>query len=379
MSSPTAPASSPPTSAHAPSGPHPATSTTTGTLAQALGGTLEGSPDLVITNLGGLDEATPGTLTFVRSAKFAKAWAGSKATAVLATRDIPLGGHDPATRAIIRVDDADLAMIKVLSMFSPKWHQPDPGVHPTAIIDPTATVAPSARIGAHSTVGPHCRIADHVVLHPGVTLGAHVAIGPGSVLHAGVVVYDRCTIGAQSILHANVTIGADGFGYRPDPAGRGLIKIPHIGTVQIGNAVEVGANSCIDRGKFGATVIGDGTKIDNLVQIGHNVRIGRACVICGVTGIGGSTVIGDGCIIAGHVGIADGIHIGARATISAKSGVISDVPTGEVHFGSPAGPHKEQMRAYAIMRRLPEIYRDIDELKRAARRAGWVDQRPGHD
>jgi UDP-3-O-[3-hydroxymyristoyl] glucosamine N-acyltransferase len=162
-----------------------------------------------------------------------------------------------------------------------------------------------------------------------------------------------------------VVIGADGFGYVPDPQGRGLIKLPHIGTVEIGNMVEIGACSCVDRGKFGATTIGDMTKIDNLVQIAHNVRIGRACIVCGGCAIGGSAVLDDGVMLAGQVGVRDGKHIGARAMISGGSGVMDDVPAGEVWFGTPAAPHKDQMRSFVALRHLSDHMR---ELRRAAKK-----------
>jgi UDP-3-O-[3-hydroxymyristoyl] glucosamine N-acyltransferase len=342
-----------------------ATSYTTGSIAAALKAELLGPADLPITGLQSIDQAGPGSLTFVRSEKFAHHWVMSKATAALVSRGIALSGHDPKTRAVIVVPDADLAMVEVLKLFLPPEHRPDPGVHPTAVVDPTARIGHGVRIGAYCVIGPRCVVGDGVVLHPRVTLGAEVAIGPMTVLHPGVVIYDRCTIGGQCILHGNVTIGADGFGYRPDPQGRGLVKIPHIGGVTVGHQVEIGAGTCIDRGKFGQTTIGDGTKIDNLCQIGHNVRIGRACVVCGVTGIGGSTTIGDGVIIAGHVGIKDGVTIGPRATISAKAGVLTDVPAGETYFGTPAGPHKEQMRAYAALRKLSDHLRAFKKLERA--------------
>ena len=168
-------------------------------------------------------------------------------------------------------------------------------------------------------------------------------------------------------------IGADGFGYLPGVEGGGLVKVPHLGRVVIGDDVEIGAASAIDRGKLGATVIGDGTKIDNHCQIAHNCRLGRDVIVCGMAGIAGSVTIEDGAIIAGHVGIADGLTIGARAVIAAKAGVISDVPAGEVWFGTPARPHREQMRALAALRKLPDQLRRLDQVEAALRSAGLWD------
>lgn len=338
-------------------------------------GELIGPPDLVIRGLTALDQsADDGQLGFIRSGKFAAQWAGSRASAALVSKGVEVPGHDPSRRALIIVENADLAMAHVLGMFEPKLHQPGPGVHPSAVVDPSAQLGQGACIGPFCVVGPRARIGDGAVLMARVTVGADVKIGPLTTMHPGVVIYDRCVIGAKCILHGNVVIGADGFGYLPDPQGRGLLKIPHVGLVEIGNAVEIGACSCIDRGKFGATTIGDGTKIDNHVQIGHNARIGRACIICGMCGIAGSVVLEDGVILAGSVGVIDGKRIGARATVSAKSGVMDDIPAGETWFGTPAGPHKDQMRSYVALRQLSKFLREVKRQAREAARGGGSGQ-----
>lgn len=347
------------------------TTHTTGSIAQAVNGRLVGRADLAIADLAALDQAGSQSLTFIRDKKFAVQWAGSKAAGALVTEGMTVPGHDEAGRALIYVADADLAMVKVLGLFDRGPERPPVGIHATSIVDPRAEIAPTARVGPLCIIGPGTKIGDHATLMGRVTLGAGVSIGAGSVLHPGVVVYDRCTIGMQTVLHANVSIGADGFGYRPDPQGRGLIKIPHIGTVQVGNGVEIGAGTCVDRGKFGATIIGDGAKLDNLVQIGHNARIGRCAIVCGVSGIAGSVTIGDGAIIGGHVGIADNLTVGAGAKIGAKSGVMCNVPAGEIWTGLPAAPHREQMRAWSGTKRLSDLIRDVHQLIEAAREAGW--------
>ena len=197
-----------------------------------------------------------------------------------------------------------------------------------------------------------------------VTIGPDAAVGRGTVLHPGVVIGARCTIGAGCTLHGGVIIGADGFGYRP--SARGPVKIPHIGNVEIGNGVEIGANSCVDRAKFGSTIVGEGTKIDNMVQIAHNCRIGRACLICGVTGIAGSVTLGDGVIIGGHVGIAANLTLGARCVIGAKSGVPRDVPAGATWWGFPAGPSRDAARCYALHRELPDLFKRLREIEKAS-------------
>ncbi len=347
------------------------TTHTSGSVALAVGGRLVGRDDLAIGDLAALDQAGPGSLTFIRDQAFAGKWRGARAGAALVSEHIEVKGHDAGERALIYVADADLAMAKVLGMFERKPEPPAVGVHPTAIVDATAKIAVTARIGPFCVVGARTVVGDHCTMMARVTLGAEVVIGPGTMLYPGVVVYDRCTIGAQCILHANVNIGADGFGYRPDPQGRGLIKIPHVGTVQIGNGVEIGAGSCVDRGKFGATTIGDGAKIDNLVQIGHNCRVGRCAIICGNSGLAGSVIVGDGAIIGGAVGVTDSINIGAGAKIGAKSGVMCDVPAGETWTGLPAAPHRGQLRTWSAAKRLPEALREIKKLVRLARDAGW--------
>ncbi len=247
-----------------------------------------------------------------------------------------------------------------------------PGIHPTAIVDPSATIGQGVHIGPHCIIGANTTIGDGVALVAQVYIGAEVSIGAISRLHPGVRVLDRCSIGSACELWPNVVIGSDGFGYVPSPDRRGLLKIPHIGTVEIGDGVEIGACSCVDRGKFGATTIGAGTKIDNHVQVGHNTQIGRGCIICGMVGIAGSVIMGDGVIVAGHSGIADGHTVGAGAVISAKAGVMCDVPPGETYFGTPAGPHKDQMRSYAALRKLSDHMREINRLKRAALRNGFL-------
>ncbi|MFN7020533.1 MAG: UDP-3-O-(3-hydroxymyristoyl)glucosamine N-acyltransferase [Phycisphaerales bacterium] len=334
-------------------------------IAAMVGGELVGAGGVNVHTAAGLELAEEGALTFIRSPKFAGAWAKSRASAALVTRGINVPGHDASRRALIVVDNADLAMVKVLALLRPADHEPAETDRARAHVDPTARLGRGVKVGVGAVIGPRSEIGDGCVLHANVTIGAEVRIGPGTTLYPGVVVYDRCAIGAQCIVHAGTSIGADGFGYVPDPQGRGLVKVPHIGWVEIGNGVEIGANSCVDRGKFGPTTIGDGTKIDNLVQIGHNARIGRACIVCGVTGIAGSVTIEDGVVIAGQVGIQDGRCIGARATISAMSGVMSDVPAGQTWFGIPAAPHTEQLRAEVALRFISSHLREIRAMIRA--------------
>ena len=335
-----------------------------------LGGTLVGTPNVRITGARGIESAGPSDLTFIRSAQFAAAWPTSKAGAAVVTQGVEVPGHDPASRALIAVPSADLAMAALLDKLAPKPVRPAAGVHPSSVVDPSARISPEARIGALCVIGPAASIDAGAIIHPRVTIGAGAKIGAQAELFPGVVIYDRCEIGPKSILHANTVIGADGFGFVPDPKTGGVAKVAHAGIVKIGVGVEIGANSCVDRAKFDATIIGDGTKIDNLVQIAHNCVIGRGCVICGVTGIAGSVKIGDGVTIGGSCGIGDALSLGDRSTLGGNSGLMHDLPAGETWLGYPAQPARAQLRTWSAVRELPEVLRAIKKILSGSARPG---------
>ncbi len=335
---------------------------TTRQVAEAVGGELRGPDDLTITGLEEVGRAGPDQLTFIGSQNYVEKWKASAARAAVVDRKIEVGAGDG--RALILVDHADLAIATLLERFAPPPVLPPLGVHPTAVIDPSAKIGADTRIGPYCVIGPDARIGDRCVLHSAVHVMAASSVGDDGTLWPGVVIRERCTVGDRCILHPNVTLGADGFGYRPAPDGRGMVKIPQIGTVAIGHDVEIGANTAIDRGKFSATVIGDGCKIDNLVQIGHNCRLGRAVAVSGSTGIAGSVTVGDGAIIGGMVAIKDHVTIGAGATLAGASQVMTDVPPGGTWAGSPARPFKEALREVAALRRLPDLMKDAKQLRR---------------
>jgi UDP-3-O-[3-hydroxymyristoyl] glucosamine N-acyltransferase len=331
---------------------------TTGQLAQTLGADLEGPPDLPLARLATLEDAAPGDLTFIRDQNYAAAWAASRASAAIVARRVALP-TPPAGRALLRVPDADQALVVILEDLARSMRpaRPAPGVHPTAVVHPSASIAPSAVVGPLCVIEPGARVDDGAWLVAQVYLGEHARVGKGSVLYPGVRVYDRCIIGNACFLHSGVVIGADGFGYLPAPPEKapstgGILKIPHVGNVEIADLVEIGANSCIDRAKFGSTTVGAATKIDNLVQVGHGCRIGRACLVCGACGLAGSVILEDGVVLAGQVGIKDGVRIGARATILAQSGVTQDVPPGERWWGFPAVPLRQFVQREAGLRKL---------------------------
>ena len=344
---------------------------TTGSIGEAVGAELAGPADIVIDRLETMDASKPGSLTFIRSSKFAGGWSSCGASAALVSRGVEVPGHDAATRTLLIVDDADVALIQVLELFAPASTRPAVGIDDRAAVSPDAQVAPSASIGPGCVVGARATIGEECVIGPNVVIGQDVSIGAETVMRAGCVIHDRCVVGARCSLHPNVVIGADGFGYRPSPDGPGVLKIPHIGNVRIGDDVEIGANACIDRGKLGSTIVGDGTKIDNLVQIGHNCVIGRACLICGHAGLSGSVTLGDGVVIGGGVGIADNVSLGDGSSVAAGSGVMNDVPAGEVWVGLPAANMRASAPNYAAFRSLAEHVREIKKLgKRVDRLEG---------
>ncbi len=338
---------------------------TTSALAERVAGELRGSPTLQIVGVNALNEASADQITFITDTAHAERWADVQAGAAVVSAGIEPKGHESQSRALIFVPQAELAMIEIARLFEPAPPVPDIGVHGTAVVDDAATLGRGVRIGPHVSVGPEAIIGAGVVLHAGVRIYAGAQIGDESVLHANAVVRERCHLGRRVILNQNVSIGADGFGYRPAADGKSLMKVPHLGIVILHDDVEIGANSCVDRGKFGATVVGEGTKIDNLCQIAHNCRIGRCCVIAGLTVLAGSVTIGDGTQVGGAVSIAEHVRIGAEARIGGKSGVTRDVPDGATYLGFPAVPSTEALRQWAAIRKLPNWMKRMSCLARA--------------
>jgi UDP-3-O-[3-hydroxymyristoyl] glucosamine N-acyltransferase len=326
-------------------------------IAQQLSGTIVGEATLVITGIEQIEIAEPGQLTFVGGKKYVPLWETSRASAALVSEGLVV---EPGQgRALIRVRNADLAMAEVLALFEPPAPVAATGIHPTATVEATATLGAGVTIGAGCFVGAGVQIGAGTKLYPHVTILDETRIGAQCILWPGVVIRDRCVVGNGCILHPNVSIGADGFGYRPAADGRSLVKIPQIGTVTLGDAVEIGANSCVDRGKFSATTIGAGTKIDNLVQIGHNCRIGRSCVIAACTGVAGSVTMGDGVMVGGCVALRDHITIGAGARIGGGAGVMADVAAGKTVLGAPADDYLQAMRQFAALKKLPDLIKHL--------------------
>ena len=318
---------------------------------EVLQGTIVGDPTLVMTSPEQLETALQHQISFIGQKKYEKLWAGSNAGAAIVNNDIAI---DPGKgKAFIKVGNADLAMSQVLEMFAPPPPVFRNDIHPTAVIDESATIGPGTRVGAGCYVGPHVKLGSNVTLYPNVTILDESLIGDNTVVWPGAVVRERCEIGSDCILHPNCTIGADGFGFRPSPE-KGLVKIPQIGNVIIGNSVEIGANSTVDRGKFSSTILGDGCKIDNLVQIGHNSKLGRFCIMAGNSGLAGSVTLGDGVMVGGSASIKDHLKIGDGAIVGAGSGVAADVPPIQVVLGYPAVDARKALKQWAILKKLAE-------------------------
>ena len=331
-------------------------------IVKLTGGQARGLTPTAITGVQTVDRADAGQMTFIGDEAHARRWPDSAAPIALVAESLDLAPGEG--RALVRVGDVDLALALVLEAMAPPAPAPPVGVHESAVVDASATLGQQVRIGPHCVIGPDAVVGDGAALHAHVTVMDEVTIGAGCTLWPGVVVRERCTVGEGTILHANVAVGADGFGYRPAPEGQGLVKIPQIGAVAIGRGCEIGAGVCIDRAKFGLTEIGDGCKIDNLVQIAHNCRLGRCVIIAGQTGLAGSVTVGDGVVIGGGCDIRDHLSIGAGAKIAGGAQVMNDVPAGETWAGSPAQEYHKAVREYAAVRQLPELMKKAKKMMR---------------
>lgn len=328
-----------------------------GQIAKAIGAALEGDAERSFGGLAALDTAGPDDLSFVVDARRATGLAECRAAAVLA----PEGMAVPAHLAVLRVKDVEAAVAAVLGLLAEPEDLPPPGVHPTAVVDPTAEIGAGVAIGPCAVVGPNVVLGDGVVLSAHVCLAAGVTVGEKTVLMPGAVIRERCRIGRRCRIHANAVIGTDGFGYYQRAGVHH--KVPHVGTVEIGDDVEIGACTCIDRAKFGATRVGDGSKIDNLVMIAHNVQLGRGALLAGFVGIAGSAKLGDYVVLGGHTGIRDNVVVGDRSMVAAYSAALSDVPADTVFAGIPGIPLEKWRRIVHTWTRLPEMRQVLKDLQ----------------
>ncbi|HOD11815.1 MAG TPA: UDP-3-O-(3-hydroxymyristoyl)glucosamine N-acyltransferase [Candidatus Omnitrophota bacterium] len=325
-------------------------------IAQYLSGKVQGDEHVVIRGISGIKEACEGDITFVANAKYFPLIEVTKASAIIAPSVLSAVGKN-----LIIVDNPSLAFAKIVSYVLGEQEHCVKGIHPTAVIAPDAKIGKNVHIGAYAVIENKAVIGDETIIYSGCFIGHETVIGQKCLLYPNVVIRERVSIGCKVIIHSGTVIGADGFGFANVEGVH--YKIPQVGTVVVEDDVEIGANVTVDRARFDKTFIGQGTKIDNLVQIAHNVIIGRHCIIVAQAGISGSVEIKDGAILAGQSGIAGHLTIGEGAVVAAQAGVTKSVPAKTFVSGYPAKPHEKAKKVNAALQRLPEYVKTIQELK----------------
>jgi UDP-3-O-[3-hydroxymyristoyl] glucosamine N-acyltransferase len=329
-------------------------------IAERTGGRVIGDANVRIARIAAVDDVDASALTFATDERFLRTALASRAAAVLADEKL-VDPRQSYAKPIVAVASPRLALAQLLAALEAPRPR-GPYTDPSATVDPTATLGASVYVGAQVTVGAGASIGAETVLAAGVVIGAGARIGAACMLHPHAYVADRCVLGDRVVLQSQAVIGSEGFGWAFLDGT--LQKIPQIGIVELGDDVEIGANTCIDRAQTGVTSVGTGTKIDNLCQIGHNCRIGRHTAIAAQTGLAGTTTIGDYVQVGGQAGFAGHLTIGSRAKIAGGAEVWSDVAEGAVVGGSPARPQRENLRAQASMRRLPKLYERVESLEK---------------
>ncbi|TAF19159.1 MAG: UDP-3-O-(3-hydroxymyristoyl)glucosamine N-acyltransferase [Verrucomicrobia bacterium] len=325
------------------------------TGAEAVEGAIAGP----ITGVAALAEATAADLSFLGNAKYADAVAASRAGAILVP--VAFAGKPAAGQAFLRVANPSYALALFCGVLEARlWPRPPAGIHATAVVAASAKIDPSAHVGPLCVIGEGAVVAAGAVLEARCHVGPRASVGADSWLKPGVVVGDYCVLGARCRIQSGAVIGSDGFGY--EPVNGEIRRIPQIGNVVLEDDVEVGANSTLDRARFSQTVVGRGTKIDNLVQIAHNVRIGRQCLITAQVGIAGSTTLGDHCVLGGQSGVAGHLTLGDRVKLGAQTGLFEDVPADGFMNGTPAVPFGLERRLVVLSRRLPDLFKKVDSL-----------------
>ncbi len=328
-------------------------------IAQILGCPPPTGEPLNVTGITALSDATATELSYVGSDAFTRELGNCKAAALIVQQNVKL--PPTWTKPVLLVTDAELAVAKVLAHFAPPVPRPPAGIDALAHVDATAVLGEGVAIGAFVFVGQRVRIGARSVIHPGVYIGDDTTLGENCELFPNVTIRERISIGNRVILHAGCVIGTDGFGYRWD--GKQQAKIPQIGTVIIEDDVEIGSNSCVDRAKFSTTRVGRGTKIDNLVQVGHNVQIGQHCILAGQVGLAGTSKLGNGAVMGGQSSVRDHVTVGEGSMIAGTSGVTDDVPPHSIYSGTPALPHRQSLREHKALRRLPDLLVQLKALQ----------------
>jgi UDP-3-O-[3-hydroxymyristoyl] glucosamine N-acyltransferase len=334
---------------------------TAATIAGFLKGEVEGNPDTVVNTVAKIEEGHKGALSFLANPKYEHYIYTTESSVVLVNRSFAPSSKINAT--LIRVDNAYEAFASLLKLVD-QARPRKKGIHPTAIIEPSAKVGSDLYIGPYAYIGENCVIGDNSAVYPHAYVGDNTKIGRNCILYSGVKIYHDCIVGEGCTIHAGTVIGSDGFGFAPQSETE-FMKIPQIGNVVIEDHVEIGANVAIDRATMGSTIIRKGVKIDNLIQIGHNVEIGENTVMAGQTGIAGSSKIGRNCMFAGQVGIAGHLKIADGTIIGAQSGIPGDVKKeNSILLGYPAFDHKQFLRSSIIFRKLPELKTKVDALEK---------------
>ncbi|HEY2740125.1 MAG TPA: UDP-3-O-(3-hydroxymyristoyl)glucosamine N-acyltransferase [Thermoanaerobaculia bacterium] len=350
-------------------------------LAELVGGRIEGDPEHVVEAIRTLDAAGPRDLSFLTHPRYRAQALASAAGALLVGPDFPpeLRSGDPAApqRHLLVAGEPSLALARLMKRLGAAADRPEPGVHPTAVVAPGAEVDPTAHVGPYAVIGAGSRIGAAAAVHALAVVGRDCVVGERAVLHPHAVLYDRTEVGDGSVVHAGAVLGSDGFGY----ATQGGVhhKVPQLGRVVVEGDVEIGANSTIDRATLGETRIGAGSKIDNLVQVGHNVQVGKHCILCGQAGIAGSAHLGDYVVLAGQAGVSGHIELGKGAQVAAKSAALGPVPAGGKVAGIPAVDLRRWKRQFVMINRLEEMSRRLRALERKVGAGEAGEERDGRD
>lgn len=328
---------------------------------------LSGDPELAVFGVASLLDATREEASFLGNEKYFQDFLHTSAGIVLVPPGLPAY---PENTAFVEVDNPSMAFNALVKYFMASAYRFAPGIHPTAIIDPSASFNPDKiHVGAYTCIGAHCVIGDGTDIGNGCDIGDGVTMGENCRLYAHVTIRERCKLGSRVTIQPGAVIGSDGFGFLMGDNGR-YVGIDQVGIVELGDDVDVGANTTIDRARFGRTIVGEGTKIDNLIQLGHNVVVGKHCVIAAQTGIAGSTKVGDYATIAAQVGISGHLKIGSKSVMGAKTGVIADIPENVTYWGFPASPFRDASRQYACLRKLPALIKEFNALKKGLENPG---------
>jgi len=329
-------------------------------IAALINGKTEGNANITVNSFGKIEEAEDGQLAFLANPKYEEYLYSTKASVIIINEALEL--KQPVTATLIRVPDAYTAFAKLLSTYQQMIQQQLTGVQEPVYISASASYGENVFIGAFAYLSDNVKVGNGTKIYPNAYLGNNVKIGDNSIIHAGVKIYHDCVIGNNVIIHAGTVIGSDGFGFAPQADGS-LQKVPQIGNVIIENNVEIGANTTIDRATMGSTIIKSGAKLDNLVQIAHNVEVGNSTVIAALAGISGSTKIGKGVMIGGQAGLAGHLQVEDGSKINAQAGLGKSLKAGSSVTGSPAYDYNKAMRSQAVARNLPEMERRIKELE----------------